>query len=44
MSADLTRRILVDRARGKKTAKRGSDRPRIELTPDVLFQSMHDEG
>jgi RNA polymerase sigma factor (TIGR02999 family) len=36
-AAEAMRRILVDRARARKTGKRGGARARVDLTPDVLF-------
>ena len=36
-AAEAIRRILVDRARARKTVKRGSDRRGVELRPDALF-------
>lgn len=40
VGAQIMRRILVDHARGKKRAKRGGDRKRIELT-DACQVSSH---
>ncbi|MCA9908122.1 MAG: sigma-70 family RNA polymerase sigma factor [Anaerolineae bacterium] len=36
-AAEAMRRILVDRARARKSAKRGGRRQRVELTPEVMF-------
>jgi RNA polymerase sigma factor (TIGR02999 family) len=35
VSARVMRRVLVDHARGKQAAKRGGDRERITLSPDI---------